>query len=144
MTVLDAYALVAFLADEPAREDVETILRGECVMSSVNLAESIDVLERVHRIEQDELRTGLDPLVSNVIEIDAPGPSDAWAAARLRARHYERSTRSLSLADCFLLGLGTSRGLAVATADPAVAEAARAESIELVPLPDSSGKRPLA
>lgn len=142
MTALDAYALVAFLADEPARGDVEAILRGECVMSSVNVAESLDVLERVYGVEQDELRDRLDPLLSGVIALDEPSATDAWAAARLRAHYYERSTRALSLADCFLLALGARLGVPVATADPAVAATAREESIELVPLPDGKGNRP--
>lgn len=142
MTALDAYALVAFFADEPAGRDVEAILRHECVMSTVNFAESLDVLARVYGIEEDELRARLDPLVSGVIDIDAPSATDGWAAARLRTRYYERSTRALSMADCFLLAMGAKLGVAVATADPAVAATAREESIELVPLPDREGKRP--
>jgi len=142
MTALDAYALVAFFADEPARPDVEAILRRECVMSSVNFAESLDVLERVYGVEEEELRARLDPLLVDVIDIDAPSATDAWAAARLRSQHYRRSDRSLSIADCFLLVMGERRGVAVATADPAVAATARDESIALVPLPDREGNLP--
>lgn len=142
MTALDAYALVAFFADEPAGRDVEAILRRECVMSSVNVAESLDVLERVYGVEEDELHARLDPLLSSVIDIDAPSATDAWAAARLRSLHYQRWARSLSIADCFLLVMGERLGVAVATADPAVAATAREESIELVPLPDREGNRP--
>jgi PIN domain nuclease of toxin-antitoxin system len=132
VTGLDAYALVAFFADEPAGRDV---------MSSVNLAESVDVLARVYGVEEDDLRARLDPLLSGVIDIDVPTTSDAWGAARLRSRYYERSLRELSLADCFLLAMGAKLGVAVATADPAVAATARDESIELIPLPDRSGAR---
>jgi PIN domain nuclease of toxin-antitoxin system len=142
VTALDAYALVAFLANEPARPEVEEILRHECVMSSVNFAESLDVLERVYGVEEDELRTGLGPLLSDVIAIDTPSATDAWAAARLRSEYYDRSTRALSMADCFLLAMGARLGTAVATADPVVAQAARDESIELIPLPDRAGTRP--
>jgi PIN domain nuclease of toxin-antitoxin system len=142
VTALDAYALVAFFANEPARPDVEAILRGQCVMSCVNFAESLDVLERAYGVEEDQLRARLDPLLSGVIDIDEPSATDAWAAARLRSQHYARSTRALSMADCFLLAMGARLSVAVATADPAVAETAREESIELVPLPDRSGTRP--
>jgi PIN domain nuclease of toxin-antitoxin system len=142
VTALDAYALVAFFADEPARRDVEAILRRECVISSVNLAESLDVLERVYGVEEDELHARLDPLLASVINVDAPSATDAWAAARLRSKHYERSTRVLSVADCFLLAMGARLGVAVATADPAVAATAREESIELLPLPGREGDRP--
>jgi predicted nucleic acid-binding protein len=50
--------------------------------------------------------------------------------------------RELSLADCFLLATASRLGAAVATSDPAVAATARAESLELVGLPDSAGRRP--
>jgi PIN domain nuclease of toxin-antitoxin system len=142
MTALDAYALVAFFADEPARDEVEAILRRECVMSSVNLAESLDVLMRVHGIEEEELRARVDSLLLDVIHLDAPSASDAWVAARLRARHYDRSARALSMADCFLLAMSARLRVALATADPAVAATAREESVELVPLPDHTGTRP--
>jgi hypothetical protein len=45
---VDAYALVAFLADEPARAEVTELLHGQSVISTVNLAESLDVLTRAH------------------------------------------------------------------------------------------------
>jgi PIN domain nuclease of toxin-antitoxin system len=140
---LDAYALVAFLADEPARPEVADILRGSCVMSTVNVAESLDVLERVHGIGEDELRGLVDPLLADRLKVEEPGAEDAWVVASLRGRYYERSTRELSLADCFLLAAASKFDASVATADPAVAATARAESIELIALPDSSGNRPL-
>lgn len=142
MTALDAYALVAFFADEPARGEVEAILRRECVLSSVNFAESLDVLQRVYGVEEDELHARLDPLLSDVIDIDTPSATDAWAVARLRSRRYARSARELSIADCFLLAMGERLDVAVATADPAVAATARAASIEVLPLPDRRGRRP--
>jgi PIN domain nuclease of toxin-antitoxin system len=49
--LLDAFALIALLRDEPAADEVETILRrGEAAMSAVNLAEALDVLQRVDGI----------------------------------------------------------------------------------------------
>jgi PIN domain nuclease of toxin-antitoxin system len=139
---LDAYALVAFLADEPAREEVEALLRDGCVVTAVNLAESLDVLGRVHGIPEDELRRLVDPLLGDVLEVDTPPAEDAWVAASLRRRHYDRAKRALSLADCFLMAAASRLGASVATADPAVASAARAESLELIGLRDTSGRRP--
>ena len=140
---LDAYALVAFLADEPARPEVAEILRESCVMSTVNLAESLDVLGRIHGIGEDELRGLVDPLLAeDAVRVEAPADDDAWVVARLRTRYYDRSTRGLSLADCFLLATATRLGASVATADPAIAATVRDESLELVALPDRSGTRP--
>lgn len=143
LVALDAYALVAFLADEPARPEVETILRAPCVMSTVNLAESLDVLGRVHGIGEDDLRGLVIPLLAeDVVRVEAPVGDDAWAVARMRTRYYDRSTRDLSLADCFLLATAARLGASVATADPAIAETTRHESLGLVALPDRSGVRP--
>lgn len=143
VVALDAYALVAFLANEPARPEVAEILRDSCVMSTVNLAESLDVLGRTHRIGEDELRGLVNPLLAeDVVRIEAPIDDDAWVVARLRTQYYDRSTRDLSLADCFLLATASRLEASVATSDPAIAETVRDESLELVALPDRSGARP--
>jgi predicted nucleic acid-binding protein len=62
--------------------------------------------------------------------------------ASLRRRHYDRATRELSLADCFLLAAASRLDASIATSDPGVASAAREESLELIALPDSTGRRP--
>jgi PIN domain nuclease of toxin-antitoxin system len=143
VVALDAYAVVAFLADEPARSEVAKILRRSCVVSTVNLAESLDVLGRIHGIGQDELRGLVDPLLAEDVRVEAPMDNDAWVVARLRTQYYDRSARDLSLADCFLLATAARLGASVATADQAVADAARDEALELVALPNRSGTRPV-
>lgn len=142
MIALDAYALVAFLADEPARDEVESLLRETCLVSTVNLAESIDVMGRVYGVGEDELRRLVGPLLGDALTVDTPGVEDAWTAASLRRRYYDRASRALSLADCFLLAAASRLGACVATADPAIASTAREESFDLIALPDSSGRRP--
>jgi hypothetical protein len=47
----------------------------------------------------------------------------------------------MSLADCFLVA-SVVDGVSIATADRPVAEIARAEGIEVIALPDSTGRRP--
>jgi PIN domain nuclease of toxin-antitoxin system len=142
LIALDAYALIALLAGEPARDDVVEILREPCVMSTVNLAESWDILGRVHHIDEQRIGVLVEPLLTKTITVDSPSAADARRAASLRRHHYDRSTRSLSLADCFLLATASRLEASVATADPAVAAVARDESLELIALPDSAGRRP--
>jgi PIN domain nuclease of toxin-antitoxin system len=49
MTLLDAYAVLALLVDEPASAEVEAILdAGGARVVVVNLAEAVDVTQRVH------------------------------------------------------------------------------------------------
>ena len=143
MTLLDAYALVALVADEPAADEVETLLRaGDARAVVVNVAEAIDVLTRVRRVPADGVRDALEPLfITRVVAPVVSGEPEAWRAAELRARHYDRKSRALSLADCFLLAHALGAGDEIATADPALAAAARAEDLGVVALRDSTGRR---
>jgi predicted nucleic acid-binding protein len=143
VTLLDAYAIVAFVAEERAAAEVDGILRqGSSAVTSVNLAEALDVLVRTHGVPGRYAREIIEPLVDDSIVLVAPGWTEASHAAEIRARRYDRRKRDLSLADCFLLGTAATHGHEVATSDPAVAATAREEGIALVPLPDRFGKRP--
>jgi PIN domain nuclease of toxin-antitoxin system len=141
VTLLDAYALVAFLADEPAAAEVETLIRaGDTAVLAVNLAEALDVTERVHGVSEAELRGVLEPLLGDLIFVTIQRDDAAWRAAALRAKYYDPRSCPLSLADCLLLA--AANGDAVATADPALAAVLQAERTALVPLPDSTGTLP--
>jgi len=142
--VLDAYALVALIVDEPAAEIVEGVLRsGNAAVTGVNLGEAIDVSCRVHSFDEDAVKTIVEPLMVgrhlSVIELD---DAAAFRAAHLRIAHYDRRVCPISIADCFLLAAATSPDDRVATADPSVAAVARAEAIPVLPLPDSTGRCP--
>jgi len=140
--LLDAYALVALLATEPAGTEVDGLLEsGQTAVTAVNLAEAIDITERVHQLERHEIRDALAPLLGPVVLVLPHDERDAWRAAELRAAHYERTERAVSIADCFLLAAATPDD-SIATSDPAVAATARDEGIRLIALPDSSGVRP--
>lgn len=140
--VLDAFALLALTLDEPAAEEVETLLRrGSCRISSVNMAEALDQLGRIHKHPVEELRAAFDPIVSEVLDVVAVDVDTAWRAAELRRRHYRRRGSQLSLADCFAAATVRSED-ALVTADPPLTRAAKAEGIEVLALPDSRGRRP--
>lgn len=144
MTLLDAYAVVALIADEPAAAEVEKLLRaGDCRVAVSNLAEAIDVSQRIHAMSLVEVRTILEPLfLTGALAALVSQRDDAWRAADLRGRHHHRRSRQLSLADCFLLGAAVDTGEVIATADPPLAAAARSEGLDVIALPDSSGDRP--
>lgn len=143
MTLLDAYALVALLAEEPAAAEVEALLRaGDCGVVVANLAEAVDICSRIHGLDQHALRKAVDPILGETLAIIVSSDAEAWAAAALRSAHYNRRSSALSLADCLLLAHATLTGEAIATSDAPLAEAARAEGLDVEPLPDSSGSRP--
>jgi ribonuclease VapC len=141
--LLDAFALIALLRDEPAADEVETILRrGEAAMSAVNLAEALDVLQRVDGIERARLEELTGPLLRESVALWAVDERTARDGAEVRARHYHRTRAPLSLADCLLLAAARGADAAVASADRPLARAARAEDVEVVALPDVRGRRP--
>ncbi len=135
MTLLDAYALVAFLVGGPAATQVRAILRqGDAAVATANLAEALDVSQRVHGLPIPRAIEILEPLFegslrANVLDLDV-----ARRAAVIRARHYHRSSRPISLADAVLIASAGS-GDRIATADPDVLAVARAERLESVVLP---------
>lgn len=143
MTLLDAYALVALIAEEPAADEVEELLRaGDCGVVVANLAEAVDICSRIHGLDQRAIRQALDPILGDSLTVIVSADAEAWQAAALRSAYYDRQTSALSLADCLLLAHATLSGDAIATSDPPLAEAARAEGVDVEPLPDSSGTRP--
>ena len=144
MTLVDAYGLVALVADEPAAGEVETLLRdGDCSVVAVNLAEAIDVCRRVHAIPLADVRAAIEPLtLSEALEVAVSREREAWLAAELRGTHYHRTACPLSLADCLLLAHALTGSDALATSDPCVADVARSEGVTLIALPDRAGKRP--
>ena len=144
MTVLlDAFALIALLRGEPAADEVETILRrGDAAMSTVNLAEALDVLQRVDGIDRARLLAVTGPLVDESLVLMPVDARTARDGADVRARHYHRTRAPLSLGDCLLLAAAAGAGGSVATADRPVAAAARSEGIEVAALPDARGRRP--
>lgn len=131
-TLLDAFALIAFLDDEPAGADVELLLaRGDAAMSAVNLAEAAQRQVRMTSVTMAELREVVGSLPLAIVPCSE---WHAWRAAELRARHYDRRTSPVSLADCCLVAVATPADR-VATADPALLEMARAEGVGTVELP---------
>lgn len=133
-TVLDAYALIALLVDEPAAEKVAGILRsGDAAMTSVNYGEALDRLIRARRMPEPRVRAALEPLLDGSLRRIDVGFSMAERAVRLRAQHYHRERRPLSLADCICIAAAGSDGK-LATADEAMLAVADTEGVGTIPL----------
>ena len=135
MTLLDAYALVAFLAGGPAAAEVRGLLReGGTSVASANLAEALDVTARLHGLSVDRAMEVLDVLLDGTLSVVPLDLERARRAAAVRAAHYHRSNRPISLADSILIA-SAGAGDRVATADPDVLAVAEAEGISTVTLP---------
>jgi PIN domain nuclease of toxin-antitoxin system len=134
--LLDAFALIALLVDEPAAEPVERLLRDETVgVTGVNLAEAVHQLLQRRDVDVRSVHELVNGLLAGVelVELTA---EDAWAAGLLRGRYH----RALSIADCLLLATA-SHGYTIASSHPPLLTAARDERIDVMPLPDSRGRR---
>jgi PIN domain nuclease of toxin-antitoxin system len=132
--LLDAFALIALLAEEPAAEQVETLIRrGDTAITPINLAEALDVLQRVGQIPRERLQTLTTPLIGEHIKLAQIDEQIARDAADIRARRYHRTRCPLSLADCILLA-ATGSSDTLATADRALIRTAEAENVTVTAL----------
>jgi uncharacterized protein with PIN domain len=140
--LLDAYALIALLADEPAANEIGPLIAGgRAVVTAPNLAEAADRLGRGHGIAVSRTHAVVESLEQTAdLHLVAVEPRHAWRAAELRVKHYHRVRRALSMGDCLLLAM-TSENDQLATADPCVLRTAREEQIAWIALRDSRGRR---
>ena len=145
MTVLDAFAVIAALLDEPAKAEVEDLLRArEPVprLNAVNLAEVVDRLVRVRGLPFEDVLDRLMWLAAGGLEIVDIDLEAGALAGFLRASHYRRRDNDLSIADCHALATALVLEDSLATSDPALAATALDEGVVVLPLPDSNGVRP--
>jgi uncharacterized protein with PIN domain len=140
--LLDAYALIALLAEEPAADEVSRLIAHErTAVAAPNLAEAADRLGRVYGIAVKRTRSAVESLEQSIdLSIRPVERAHAWRAAELRVEHYHRTRRALSLGDCLLLAMA-GREDRVATSDPYILATAGEEQIEWIALPDSQGRR---
>jgi len=137
VTLLDAYAVVALLKDEPAAAVVAELLRGRGRLTAVGVGEVLDHLIRLAGVDEDE--AALDIAELGLLD---PVPVDAALATRagvLRANHYHRRDRAVSMADCIAAEAARDLGAALATSDPHLLDVCHEEGIAICALPDSTG-----
>lgn len=142
MTVLDAYAVIAYLRGEPSAAEVADLLRRPTMLTSVNAAEVCDQMVRVFGADPDGLEADLALLGHAGLTVRAVTPDLGIRAGRIRARRYHRERAAVSLADCVAAAVALAEDSPLATADPALAAVLRAEGGKVLPLPDSKGRRP--
>ncbi|MGH2879010.1 MAG: PIN domain-containing protein [Solirubrobacteraceae bacterium] len=142
MILLDAYALTALLADEPAADEVGLLLAGgDTGVAAANLAEAADRLARIHKISVSRTHVAVESLEQSTnLRVSPIQAAHAWWAAELRVKHYHRTRRPLSLGDCLLLAM-TGEGDQLATADPDLLATAEEEKIGWIALPDRRAQR---
>jgi PIN domain nuclease of toxin-antitoxin system len=137
--------VLAFLLNEPAADDVERELRDPnqtAWISAINLAEVVDVMERIYARSPSATLESLMLLETGGLRVAHVDGDIGVQAGALHARHYDRNKSALSMADCVALATASVLGEPLATADPALAAVATASGTTVVPLPDTRGRRP--
>jgi PIN domain nuclease of toxin-antitoxin system len=138
MILLDAYAVIAYLRGEPhAGAEVRSLL-SDGAITAVNAAEVLDHLVRVQGAGEAEAALDVAQLGLQIIDVDE---EIATRAGLFRARHYHRTDRAVSLADCVAAAaaLIDPRLDALATSDPHLLDLLQAEGGGVQPLPDRRG-----
>jgi len=140
VTVLDACAVIALFKDEAGADQVASILvRGEAELTPIGLAEVVDQVARVYGEDPDDYASRLA-----LLGLIAPPPMTApiaLDASLLRARHYHRTRRAVSLADCVAAATAQRLQRPLATSDPALLDLCSEEGIPYLALPGSDGTR---
>ena len=139
MIILDAYAVTALLKGEAAAPRVRDLLRGDdpARLTALGFAEVVDHLVRLSGAEEDDAALDLAQLgLADAVPVDA---ATAVRAGLLRARHYHRRDRAVSLADCVAAATAQAHFTAVASYDPHLLDLCHDERIRVIALPDSAG-----
>ena len=108
-----------------------------CNVDASRCRRGLDHQVRLAGASEDEAALDLAQLdLLHGTPVDA---ATALQAGILRARHYHRRNRAVSLADCVLAAIARALDDTVATADPHLLDLCRDEHIPTHPLPDNSG-----
>ena len=99
-------------------------------------------MTRIYRRAPVDTMTALTLLEDGGLQVAPIDASIGIAAGELHARHYDRKTSTLSMADCVALATAAALGEPLATSDPPLVAAAHAEGVATIPLPGTSGRRP--
>lgn len=138
-TLLDAYAVIAVLRGEPAARTVRALLEdGGCSVHPLNLAEVLDRVARASRVDVDDLESDIALLGLGTTSVTA---DDLVEAGRWRARHYHRTQRPVSLADCVAAVHARRREMPLASGDAACLAMLTEEGGEVVDLAAPSDRR---
>jgi len=116
VVVLDAYALVAFIEDEPGAAEVEELLTRagsdefHLLISAVNLGEAWYAIARAYG------PTAADERIASLLDLGLAVVSADWDLARAAADFKRHG--GISFADCFAAALGMRHDAPVVTGDP--------------------------
>jgi ribonuclease VapC len=129
--VLDTFALLAYLQDEPAASRVEKLLdsagKEKCrlLFSIINLGEILYITERRGGLVKAQEALAL--IQQLPVEILPADEQTIFAAAHIKANH------PISYADAFVVAIGIQENAMVITADPEFHAVEQLVNVEWLP-----------
>ena len=140
MTILDSYAVLAFLKGERAASEVEALIGGgDAAMTALGVAEVLDHLIRLSGVDEEDASLDIAQLgLQAPISVDE---ATGAAAGRLLARSYYRRDCPVSMADCVAAEVARATARALAASDPPLLDVCHRETIRVVVLPGVDGSR---
>jgi predicted nucleic acid-binding protein len=126
LVVLDSWALLAYLKDEPAAGQIESEwLESGAAISSINLGEVLYI--RIRAIGEDSARADVETIRRRLTLVE-PDWSLVMAAATIKANG------GLSYADAFCIATALHLSAPLWTGDPEIIDQAVEHSCEIVDL----------
>ncbi|MEZ5078188.1 MAG: type II toxin-antitoxin system VapC family toxin [Solirubrobacterales bacterium] len=128
MVVLDSWALLAYLKNEPSADQVEAAwLDQGAAIASVNLGEVLYI--RIRDSDENVALAGIEE-VRRRLDVIEPDWALVSAAAKIKARG------GLSYADAFCIATAVQLDAPLWTGDPEIVESAGKQSCQVVDLRD--------
>jgi ribonuclease VapC len=132
--VLDSFALLAYLQDEPVAARIEKLLENagkeKCrlFLSTINLGELLYITERRGGVAKAQDALAL--IRQLPIEVMPADEQTVFAAAHLKANH------PLSYADCFVVAVAMQEDATILTGDPEFQSVEKLVKVEWLQTPE--------
>ena len=143
MRVFDAQPLVSVLLDAPGAKKIAAALDADltaCRVSSVTYSRVIDRVARDSSSAATDVAGVIDWWIAGGLAIVPVDTDLARAAAAIRAEHYERDRRPISLVDCHAIALAIAHHAELAASDAGVLRVAKSVGLKVLALPGQTGK----
>jgi len=136
--LLDASALLAILRGEPGSEAAVLHAADGGFVTAINFAEVRDQASRAYP-DEPGAAASVDRFLDRRVTLVVCDESLARRASDLRAGHYRRRSRSVSLAACFVNAAAEGRRIPLVTSDADQAAVARSIGVEVLAIANSAG-----
>ncbi len=134
MTVLDASVVIDGFLDRDRGKPLRDVFADATIprISTINVAEVVDVMMRAHGLEEQEIVGSIELLVRSGLIIEPLNARQSLAAGSLRARYFDKRTRAISMADCVVIALASEVAESIASTDRMLLEVAVAEGVAML------------